>query len=100
MMDRQSHGKNLSVCRDCYSPLTDYLHSPEIKRASEETRKRGIIIDHLYTNSPFHLPIYYWRYHFVFNGVTGSGKTLLAMELLVEAKDIGITLLSLDVDGE
>ncbi|MCP8315790.1 MAG: DUF87 domain-containing protein, partial [archaeon] len=81
-------------CSFCSSPLMDFLHSPK-----QETCD-GILLGHLSEGNSFHLPIEYFGYHFAFYGVTGSGKTRLAMKLAIETENLGIKLLILDVEGE
>jgi DNA-binding MarR family transcriptional regulator len=48
----------------------------------------------------FRLPVEYFAFHFAFYGVTGSGKTRLAMRLAREAEHLGIKLLVIDIEGE
>jgi len=50
--------------------------------------------------STFNLPQEFFGYHFSFYGVTGSGKTRLAMKLAIETENSGTKLLILDVEGE
>ena len=82
-------------CSFCNSPLMDFLHSPQPQEVS-----KGIPLGHLSSGGLFHLPTEYFGYHFAFYGVTGSGKTRLAMKLAVEAEKSGIKLIILDVEGE
>jgi len=82
-------------CSFCNSPLMDFLHSPKPKEVS-----RGIFLGYLSNRKPFHLSLDQFGYHFAFYGVTGSGKTRLAMKLAIEAENSGIKLIILDVEGE
>jgi predicted transcriptional regulator len=59
-----------------------------------------MFLGYLSGGSRFHLPINYFGYHFAFYGVTGSGKTRLAMKLAIETENSGIKLIILDVEGE
>jgi len=82
-------------CSFCSSPLTDFLRSPKLEDVG-----KGIFLGNLSNKSPFHLPSEQFGYHFAFYGVTGSGKTRLAMKLATEAENSGIKLIILDVEGE
>lgn len=78
-------------CSYCKSPLPSFL------RGLDEVNE-GIFLGS--SNKPFFLPIKFLPYHFALYGVTGSGKTRLAMKLVIEAENIGIKVLILDVEGE
>lgn len=54
----------------------------------------GIFLGTTLSNNEFRLPLEYLPYHFAFYGVTGSGKTRLAMKLAIEAEKNGIKLLT------
>jgi len=82
-------------CSFCDSPLMNFLKSPLQQDVSE-----GIFLGYLSDGNPFHLSIDNFGYHFAFYGVTGSGKTRLAMKLAIEAENSGIRLIILDVEGE
>jgi len=82
-------------CSFCDSPLMGFLHSPKPQEVS-----KGIFLGYLSGGSSFHLPTDYFGYHFAFYGVTGSGKTRLAMKLAIEAENSGVKLIILDVEGE
>lgn len=82
-------------CSYCSSPLSNLFHSP-----SPEEINRGILLGRLENGSEFRLPLEYFAFHFAFYGVTGSGKTRLAMRLAVEAERLGQKLLVIDVEGE
>jgi len=60
----------------------------------------GVFLGTTSGDGRFLLPFEYLPYHFSFYGVTGSGKTRLAMKLAMEAENNGIKLLILDVEGE
>lgn len=82
-------------CSFCDSPLIGFLRSPKPQQVS-----KGLFLGYLSGGSSFHLPTDYFGYHFAFYGVTGSGKTRLAMKLAIEAENSGINLIILDVEGE
>lgn len=82
-------------CSFCDSPLMDFLHSPRPQEVS-----KGVFLGHLLDKNPFHIAADYFGYHFAFYGVTGSGKTRLAMKLAIEAENSGIKLNILDIEGE
>jgi len=73
----------------------DFLHSPNLEKMG-----RGTLLGYLSDGASFHLPVNSFGYHFAFYGVTGSGKTRLAMKLAIEAENSGIKALILDVEGE
>ncbi|MEM3871132.1 MAG: ATP-binding protein [Nitrososphaeria archaeon] len=60
----------------------------------------GIFLGTALNGNEFCLSLEFLPYHFAFYGVTGSGKTRLAMKLAIEAEKRGIKLLILDVEGE
>jgi len=62
--------------------------------------ERGILLGYLSNGKSLHLPSSCFGYHFAFYGVTGSGKTRLAMKLAIEAENSGLRLIILDVEGE
>jgi hypothetical protein len=72
-----------------------FLRSPKLEDVG-----KGIFLGNLSNKSPFHLPSEQFGYHFAFYGVTGSGKTRLAMKLAIESENSGIRLIILDVGGE
>lgn len=82
-------------CSYCSSPLSDFLHSPEAEEVSQ-----GLFLGHLHDGSPFHLPLSNLGLHVAVYGVTGSGKSRLAMLLIREAERAGINVTILDIDGE
>lgn len=65
-------------CSYCNSPLPNFLQS----------------------RSDFRIPKEAFAYHFAFYGVTGTGKTRAAMQLVREAENSGLKILILDVEGE
>ena len=82
-------------CTYCHAPLPSFLHPPKPEQVS-----KGIFLGYLSDGNEFHLPLDHLGYHFAFFGVTGSGKTRLAMKLAIEAENSGIKLLILDIEGE
>ncbi len=80
-------------CNYCSSPLPSFLHSPEQSRILE-----GVLLGHLENGVAFHLPLNFASYGFY--GITGVGKTTLAMQLAVDAENSGLKLLALDPEGE
>ncbi|MDW8034627.1 MAG: DUF87 domain-containing protein [Nitrososphaerota archaeon] len=80
-------------CTYCKSPLLNFM-----KNMKNQNRE-GVFLGAT-CNGEFSLPLEYLPYHFAFYGVTGSGKTRLAMKLAIEAENKGIKLLILDVEGE
>lgn len=60
-------------CSFCRSPSPSFLNSPELDQD-------GIFLGTT-NKGQFNLPINFFTYHFSFYGVTGSGKTRLAMKL-------------------
>lgn len=81
-------------CSYCRSPL------PSFMKPLNNQNVRGIFLGTDSNGNKFLLPFEYLPYHFAFYGVTGSGKTRLAMKLAIEAENSGIRLLVLDVEGE
>lgn len=83
-----------SFCSYCHSPLPGFFRSPKLES------NNGVFLGTLQDGSKFNLPQEFLGYHFSFYGVTGSGKTRLAMKLGMEAENSGMRLLVLDVEGE
>jgi len=79
-------------CTYCKAPLPSFMNSPD-------QNNNGIFLGFNQDNK-FFLPLEFLPYHFAFYGVTGSGKTRLAMKLAIEAENAGLNLLILDVEGE
>ncbi len=82
-------------CAYCKVPLPSFMDS-----ADNFQTLNGIFLGRTSDNNELHLPLELLPYHFAFYGVTGSGKTRLAMKLAIEAENSGINLLILDVEGE
>ncbi len=82
-----------SFCNYCSSPLPTFLHSPEQSQILE-----GVLLGHLENGVAFHLPLNFASYGFY--GITGVGKTTLAMRLAVDAENSGLKLFVLDPEGE
>lgn len=81
-------------CTSCKSPLPSLMKSPELKNSD------GLYLGTISNGSSLFLPLECLPYHFSFYGVTGSGKTRLAMKLVIEAENREIKILILDVEGE
>jgi len=81
-------------CNYCRSPLLNFMRAPDNQNTN------GIFLGTDSDGNKFLLPLEFLPYHFAFYGVTGSGKTRLAMKLAIEAENKGIKLLILDVEGE
>jgi type IV secretory pathway VirB4 component len=75
-------------CIYCKAPLPSFMNSPD-------QNNNGIFLGFNQDNK-FFLPLEFLPYHFAFYGVTGSGKTRLAMKLAIEAEKVGLKLLILD----
>jgi len=82
-------------CNYCHAPLPNFLRPPKLRHAEKD-----ILLGYLSNGKEFHLPLNQLGYHFSFFGVTGSGKTRLAMKLAIEAENRGMKLLILDIEGE
>jgi len=82
-------------CSYCKSPLASFMNSP-----NDLHNANGIFLGTALNGNEFCLSLEFLPYHFAFYGVTGSGKTRLAMKLAIEAENRGIKLLILDVEGE
>lgn len=82
-------------CSYCRSPLPSFMRTP-----NGNQNANGVFLGTASGDGRFLLPLEYLSYHFSFYGVTGSGKTRLAMKLAMEAESRGIKLLTLDVEGE
>jgi len=68
------------------SPLPRFFRSPRLES------NNGIFLGTLQNGSAFNLPQEFFGYHFSFYGVTGSGKTRLAMKLAIETENSGTKL--------
>lgn len=82
-------------CSFCSSPLSDFLHSAKAVDVAN-----GLFLGDLHDGSPFHLSLNNLGLHVAIYGVTGSGKSRLAMLLTKEAELNGLKVLVIDIDGE
>ena len=87
-----SYGQSFCPNRTCRAPLFE-LSEPPIVRGE---LKLGFLRD----GTEVSMPLNWLSYHVAIYGVTGMGKTRLAMKLALEAEKRGIKLLVLDVEGE
>ncbi len=90
LVNAESH---FCTTRSCHVPLFDFSRAPKVKT-------EGLFLGYFVDRSEFRLPLNQLGYHVAIYGVTGVGKTRLAIKLAIEAENNGLKLLILDVEGE
>jgi len=93
------------ICFNCgkitlEKEFCSYCHSPLFSNNSPAEFKNGVLLGFTEKDKAFRIPLEYFRYHFAFYGVTGTGKTRAAMNLAVRAENQGLSLRIIDVEGE